>query len=94
MNWLRLRVIVSGRVQGVSYRWYTIREARRLDLRGWVRNLTNGDVEAFVAGPEDAVNQLLQIMRQGPPMASVLTLQTREDLMEPIPDDFEVLPTE
>lgn len=94
MNWLRLRVTVSGRVQGVSYRWHTIQEARRLALRGWVRNRRNGDVEAFIAGPEEPVRKLLEIMRQGPAMARVLTLQQREDLLEPIPEDFDVLPTE
>ncbi len=52
---LRAHVFVSGRVQGVSFRWYTQRQAQELKLTGWVRNLWDGRVEAIFEGPEKAV---------------------------------------
>ena len=64
-------VIVHGRVQGVYYRASTAQQARRLAVRGWVRNRRNGTVEALLAGPEDAVRQMLDWMAQGPSAARV-----------------------
>ncbi len=62
----RLRVLVSGRVQGVGFRYATYREATRLNLSGWVRNLPDGRVEAAFEGEEDAVRELGEWCREGP----------------------------
>ncbi|MBX3642663.1 MAG: acylphosphatase [Rubrivivax sp.] len=66
-----LRLEIRGRVQGVGYRAALVDQARRLDLRGWVRNRRDGSVEAMVAGPPDAVQHLLDWSRRGPPAAIV-----------------------
>lgn len=71
-----LRVIVSGRVQGVGYRAWTVREARRLGLAGWVRNRADGSVELLAAGPEAALDALLEACRRGPPLARVDAIET------------------
>ncbi|MBL6456529.1 acylphosphatase [Belnapia sp. T6] len=73
MNARRLRI--EGRVQGVGYRAWMVREARRLGLSGWVRNLPDGSVEAVVAGPEPAVQALLTACRRGPILARVDHIQ-------------------
>jgi len=65
------RLRVEGRVQGVGYRDWLVREAGRLGLSGWVRNLGDGSVEAVVAGQEAAVQALLSACRRGPPLARV-----------------------
>ncbi|HJW24198.1 MAG TPA: acylphosphatase [Rhodocyclaceae bacterium] len=62
---------ITGLVQGVSFRWYMVQEARRLGVDGWVRNRRDGSVEAAVAGPEDQVRQLVEWARRGPPAAQV-----------------------
>lgn len=67
----RIRAIVSGRVQGVSYRASTAHEARRLDLVGWVRNLPDGRVELEAEGPTEVIDRLIAWCHAGPPAAHV-----------------------
>ena len=62
---------VTGRVQGVSFRWYAAREAARLGLAGWVRNDPDGSVGAHAEGPTEAVDEFVTWCRQGPPAARV-----------------------
>ncbi len=74
----RIRAIVSGRVQGVSYRASTAHEARRLGLVGWVKNLPDGRVELEAEGPTDAVDRLLAWCQHGPPAAMVTNVAVDE----------------
>ena len=67
----RLRVMVSGRVQGVNFRAYTRREAQRLGLRGHARNLADGTVEVVAEGERERLERLLVWLRHGPPSARV-----------------------
>jgi acylphosphatase len=67
----RVRAIVSGRVQGVSYRASTVDEARRLGLVGWVKNRVDGTVELEAEGAPDRVAALLAWCNDGPPHARV-----------------------
>jgi acylphosphatase len=70
------RFLISGRVQGVSFRAYTKFEAQKLGLTGWVRNLSNGDVEALACGEASAVDRLQEWLHRGPPLAKVLHVQS------------------
>ncbi len=65
------RATVSGRVQGVGFRFFAERAARELGVRGWVRNLPDGRVESIVEGEEDAVRRYLERLREGPRMGRV-----------------------
>ena len=67
----RLEVIVTGRVQGVNFRYYTQREAERLGLRGLVRNHADGSVEVQAEGERPVLEKLLQWLKHGPPAAPV-----------------------
>lgn len=62
---------VSGRVQGVGFRWFVVEKARRLQLSGWVRNRPDGRVEIAASGNVDALAQLESAVTNGPPGAQV-----------------------
>jgi acylphosphatase len=69
---------VSGRVQGVSFRWYTQEQAARLGVRGWVRNEPDGSVLVHAEGEAEAVDALVEWCRQGPALARVSHVVVRE----------------
>ena len=71
-----VKVEITGRVQGVGYRDWTAREARRRGLRGYVRNRTDGTVEAVFEGPADAIEAMIEACRSGPALARVDRLET------------------
>lgn len=75
MRVVRYRVLVSGQVQGVWYRESCRREAESCGVTGWVRNNSDGTVEAVLEGDEPAVARLLAWMREGPPLSIVTDLQ-------------------
>lgn len=66
-----VHVIIEGRVQGVGYRVWAARTAEDLGLKGWVRNRTDGSVEAVVEGEPETVDAMLKLCRQGPRSARV-----------------------
>jgi len=68
---VRLQAVVSGRVQGVAFRWYARATAVRLGLKGWVRNRRDGRVEACVEGERPAVEGFAAWLRRGPALAKV-----------------------
>lgn len=74
----RIRAVVRGRVQGVGYRASTEREATRLGLAGWVRNLPDGAVELEAEGPAVAVDALVAWCRRGPALARVTAVDVDE----------------
>lgn len=72
------RLVISGRVQGVGFRFAMVAEAARLGVTGWVRNRRDGTVEAVVDGDAASVAALIQWARQGPPGARVASLAVDE----------------
>ena len=88
-----LRLTITGRVQGVGFRYAMQHEAARRGVRGWVRNRRDGSVEALVQGEARAVEALVAWARQGPPGARVSELQTTE-VEEPAHSGFELRPTD
>ena len=65
------RFVVSGQVQGVGFRYSAMVQARRLGLTGWVSNRADGAVEGVACGADEALAQLHQWLRKGPPAARV-----------------------
>jgi len=77
-GWAAVRWLVSGRVQGVGFRYHVYRAARRFGLAGDVRNLPDGRVEVRVEGPRDRVSALRQTVEAGPPGSRVAQVETTE----------------
>lgn len=74
---MRLHCWVRGKVQGVWYRAGAEQQALRLGLRGWVRNLPGGEVECVLEGPDERVEQMVEWLWKGPPLARVEDVRTR-----------------
>jgi acylphosphatase len=83
-----LRLWVSGRVQGVGFRWFVRHVAQELGLEGKVRNLPDGRVEVEVAGSRTALDAFRERLRQGPPGARVTRLDEQELAAVPDWDGF------
>ncbi len=76
---IRRRVLITGRVQGVAFRYYTRDVARDKNVLGWVRNLPDGRVEAVFEGKQEDVDSVLAWCRKGPPASDVKHLQIQEE---------------
>jgi acylphosphatase len=83
------RIVVSGRVQGVGFRYFVRQQAQALDLAGWVRNLPDGRVEAFFEGPASALEAVEQRLREGPSASRVGKLES-SDAAPSLATDFEI----
>ena len=86
-----VHVIISGKVQGVWYRASTKQMAEQIGITGWVRNTSEGDVEAMFIGEENLVNKMIKWCNQGPPLAQVDTvtinkIETKKDF-----DSFKII---
>ena len=75
MKKIRVHVYISGRVQGVGYRYSTIHQAQSLGITGWVRNTHDERVEAIFEGDEEAVEKMIEWCKRGPSMAFVTDVQ-------------------
>jgi acylphosphatase len=75
---IRQRVIVHGRVQAVGFRFSARVEAQRLGVSGWIRNRSDGAVEAEVEGESPAVDAMVSWLDEGPPGAEVTSLSTAD----------------
>lgn len=87
-------VLVSGRVQGVGFRWFVLRSARALGVSGWVRNTDDGEVEVHAAGESARVDEFLSVVRHGSAHAVVQAVEVEE---RPATDadvsaEFEIIP--
>lgn len=77
MPLVRMNAVICGRVQGVYFRHFTVKEAERLCLTGWVRNLADGTVEAEFQGEEREVAMMVNWLHQGSPLSQVSLVQAR-----------------
>lgn len=84
--------LITGQVQGVSFRYYTKRKATELDLTGWVRNLTDGRVEIIACGSAGAMSTFQQWLIQGPTLARVTDVEVKTMPMQQF-DNFQIVGT-
>ena len=84
--------LVTGRVQGVGFRWFVVREASALGVAGWTRNLPDGRVEALAQGEPEAVEALAAALAKGPPHARVSHVAVDDVAVDPELTSFDVVP--
>jgi acylphosphatase len=82
-----VRWLIAGRVQGVGFRWYVLRQAESLGLRGWTANLPDGRVEVVAKGPVAQLHQLDARLRSGPRFAHVDSVEKRDIPHEDVEDN-------
>lgn len=80
----RVHVYISGKVQGVGYRFSTVQQAKRLGIQGWVRNLRDGRVEAVFEGDTSVVEEMVKWCHSGPASASVEKVAVTQEEIEGI----------
>lgn len=86
-----LRLIVEGRVQGVGYRQYISRVAKKLGVRGFVRNLEDGRVEILAITEPEAMTELISSARKGPAFSWVYNIQYQEQIIDKEYNDFKIV---
>lgn len=87
---MSVRFVVTGRVQGVGFRWFVMKQARALGLGGYVRNLEDGSVEVVADGDAEAVEGLAAALARGPAAADVRGVARSETGVQVAGDRFDV----
>jgi acylphosphatase len=88
----RLHALITGRVQGVGFRYFALREARRLGLTGFVRNLRSGQVEIVAEGEQSDLDHLQSLLEEGPDGAHVTNVQASAQDYRQEFESFDVRP--
>jgi len=84
-------IIVKGSVQGVGFRRFVFENAKKLKLKGYAKNLSNGNVEILVAGDEEKIKELYEACKIGPPLARVEEVEIRQTSKKIKGDGFFIL---
>jgi acylphosphatase len=87
----RVHVLISGKVQGVFFRYHTYELAKKLGITGWVRNTSDGKVEAVFEGDGDKIEKILEFCRKGPSSARVEKVEVKEEKFKGEFEDFEIV---
>jgi len=89
-NYARMRITITGTVQGVGYRFFAVRAARRLGVTGWVKNRSNGSVEIVAEGAAGMLKELIVELRSGPAAADVAHVAVKPEPYTAEFNDFEL----
>ena len=90
---LQARLTIRGQVQGVGYRYWALKTGLRLGIAGWVRNRSDGSVEALIVGEDAAIGAMIDACRRGPAMAQVDAVDIEPVDLDVLPEGFRQLPT-
>lgn len=87
----RVHVLIFGKVQGVSFRYHTYELAKKLGITGWVRNTSDGKVEAVFEGDRDKIEKILEFCKRGPSLARVEKVEVKEEKFKGEFKDFKIV---
>jgi acylphosphatase len=85
-----LEIVVSGRVQGVCYRAFVLHRANELNIKGYAKNLMNGNVKVIAIGEDNIMDVFINMLKEGPSMARVDDMQTSEIIIGEEFSDFSI----
>ena len=88
---LTVHIIIKGKVQGVSFRYFTLKQAQELEITGWVQNKPNGNVEAFAHGDKTNLELFIKKLQQGSSFSSVDNVILNWELAEKNYSDFSII---
>ena len=77
-----VHIFLTGRVQGVGFRAFIRKNAQKLNIKGWAKNLNDGRVEAVFSGSKEKVNKLIKLVKKGPRFANVKNIEIKNDIDE------------
>jgi acylphosphatase len=87
----RVHVLIFGKVQGVSFRYHTYELAKKLGITGWVRNTSDGKVEAVFEGDGNKIEKILEFCKRGPSLARVEKVEVKEEKFKGEFKDFKIV---
>lgn len=85
------KIIISGTVQGIFFRNFTRENANKLDLKGYIRNLEDGNIEIFVEGEKDNINSLIDLLKKGPPYSQIRDVKVETRIWSGDFKEFKIL---
>ena len=88
---MKKHLVISGRVQGVGFRYWLRRKAEEKNIFGWVKNKTEGDVEALIIGNEKEVSDLIKLCKKGPLSSNVDRIKINEYKKDYLKKSFDII---
>ena len=90
---MKKHIIITGKVQGVGFRYWLYKEAKQRNIDGWVRNKISGEVEALLIGKDEKINNLIKLCKKGPPSSEITKIEVQNYQKEYFGKSFEIIKT-
>ena len=90
---MKKHIVITGRVQGVGFRYWLYKAAVRNNINGWVKNKISGEVEALLIGNEVKIDNLIKLCKKGPPSSKVTKIEVQNYQKEHFEKSFEIINT-
>ena len=84
------KIVISGEVQGINFRFFTKKKADELGIKGYIKNLENGNVEAIFQGDEDSIKKIINWCKKGPSSAKVDSIEINQIKLEKEYKEFKI----
>jgi len=88
---IKKHLVISGKVQGVGFRYWLCKEAKRRNIDGWVRNKISGEVEALLIGDDVEIDNLIRLCEKGPPSSKVTKIKVQNYQKEFLKKSFDII---
>ena len=88
---MKKHIVITGKVQGVGFRYWLYQAAKQRNIDGWVRNKISGEVEALLIGNETKINNLIKLCKKGPPSSEVTKVKVQSYQKEYLKKSFDII---